>query len=58
MTIHKKVFVAVGKFDQKDVQVYVTNGLFLSSFGKVTLEEVQDMTATNSTDSKIMVLED
>ena len=52
------MFVAVGKFDQKEVQVYVTNGLFLSSFGKVTLEEVQDMTATNSADSKIMVLED
>ena len=50
--------MAVGKFDQKEVQVYVTNGLFLSSFGKVTLEDVHDMTATNSADSKIMVLED
>jgi len=52
-----KVFVAVGIPHFEEVQVYDTNGLFLHSFGKGTLRNAVGMTATNSVDSGIMVLE-
>ena len=54
-----KVFVAVRRSDVQEVQVYDTNGNHLNSFGEGAFKGaiIKNMTATNSVNSRILILE-